>query len=63
MEKDTKQLLKVRYSIETYEKLLVSHEEVCKTLEELRKSNEEIRKRVMMPEEDRVNGDSRDKVA
>ena len=34
-----------------------------KSLEEMRKSNEEIRKRVMTPEEDRDNGDSRDKVA
>jgi hypothetical protein len=34
----------------------VSHEEVCKTLEEMRK-------RMMMLEEDRDDGDSRDKVA
>jgi len=62
MEKDHKQL-KVRYSIETYEKLLVSHEDMRKSLEEMRKSNEETRMRVITLEEHRVNEDSRDKVA
>jgi hypothetical protein len=41
--------LKVRYSIETYEKLLLTVEET--------------RKRVIKLEEDRNNEDSRDKVA
>ena len=48
LENDVKQL-KVRYSIETYEKLLVNQEE--------------MHKRLMKLEEDRVNQDSRDKVA
>ena len=69
MEKDPKQL-KVRYSIETYEQLLVNQEEMRKSFEEMRKSNEEVRKSneeirkiVMMPKEDRMNEDSRGKVA
>ena len=41
------QTLKVRYSIESYEKLLI-------TVEELRKSNEDILKRL---QEDRLNDD------
>ena len=40
-----------------------SLEEMRKSNEEMRKSLEEVRKRVVMPEEDRDDGDSRDKVA
>ena len=62
MEKDPKQL-KVRYSIETFEKLLVNQEEMRKRFEEVLKSNEETRLRLITLEKDRMNEDSRDKVA
>ena len=62
MEKDPKQL-KVRYSIETFEKLLVNQEVMRKRFEEVLKSNEETRLRLITLEKDRMNEDSRDKVA
>ena len=69
--------MKVRYSIETYEKLLVSqeemrdkyeemqksHKEILKSREEMRDRYEEISKRLMRLEQDRLNGDSHEKVA
>ena len=69
------QQLKVRYSIESYEKLIITVEEMGKSNEvmrnnneEMRKSNEEMRKNyeeiLKRLEEDRLNDDySRLKVA
>ena len=55
MENKSKQL-KSRYSIESYEKLLVA-------VEEMQRSHEEMRKKLMRFEELRLNEDSRDRVA
>ena len=70
MENDPAKHLKIRYSIESYEKLLVTvedmhnrHEEMSKSHEEMSKSHEEMSKRLMRLEKDRLNEDSRDKVS
>ena len=55
--------LKVRYSIESYEKLLVTVEDMHKSHEDMRKSLEEVREREMKREEDTMNGESHDKAA
>jgi hypothetical protein len=41
----------------------VSHEKLLLSHDEMRKSLEEVRKRVVRPEEDRDDEDSRDRVA
>jgi hypothetical protein len=48
--------LRSRYSIERYEKLMV-------TVEEMHRSHEEMRKKLMRFEEFKLNEDSRDRVA
>ena len=62
MENDPKHL-KVRYSIESYEKLLVTVEDMHYRHEKMSKIHEEMSKRLMKLENDRFNEDSRDKVA
>jgi hypothetical protein len=48
--------LKSRYSLERYEKLIM-------TVEEMQRSHEEMRKKLMRFEEFRMNEDSHDRVA
>ena len=63
MENDPAKHLKVRYSIESYEKLLVTVEDMHNSHEKMSKSHEEMSKRLMRLEKDRLNDDSRDKAA
>ena len=55
--------LKVRYSIESYEKMLVTVEKMHNRHEEMSRSHELVLKRLMTLEKDRLNEDSREKVA
>ena len=63
MENDPAKHLKVRYSIESYEKLLLTVEDMHNRHEKISKSHEEMSKRLMRLEKDRLNEDSRDKVS
>jgi hypothetical protein len=62
LENDPKHL-KVRYSIESYEKLLVTVEDMHNRHEKMRKSHELVLRKLMRLEKDRLNEDSCDKVA
>jgi hypothetical protein len=63
LENDPAKHLKVRYSIESYEKLLLTVEDMHNRHEKISKSHEEMSKRLMRLEKDRLNEDSRDKVS
>jgi hypothetical protein len=63
LENDPAKHLKVRYSIESYEKLLLTVEDMHNRHEKISKSHEEMSKRLMRLEKDRLNEDSCDKVS